>query len=97
MQMSLVDTTNRLLDGCSLVDLCAHIHVCAAISSKTLQIGGELPVRRDAGSTGPMNPLYFTFHTITEMSKNDTVQDEAKYSRQRWRAGHGHRTTFYSG
>ena len=78
--MWLINTSNRLLEGCNLVDLCTHIHVCAAISSKTLQIGGELPVRRDTGSTGPMKSLYFTFHTKTEMINNDTVQDEAKCS-----------------
>jgi|GEM_PF-4566238 hypothetical protein len=50
--MCVRDITNRLLDGGNLVDLCVHIHARTAISSKTLQIGGELPVRPDTGSTG---------------------------------------------
>ena len=78
------DITNRLLDGGNLVGLCVQIHARTAISSKTLQSGGELPVRRDTGSTGPMNPGNFTFHTKknemmimtqSEMKQNATAGD----------------------
>ena len=61
--MSIPGIIIRLLEEGDLVGLRAHIHSRTAISSKTLQSGGELPVRRDTGSTGPMNPDYFTFHT----------------------------------
>jgi hypothetical protein len=50
--MWLLDVSSRYLEVCNLLGLCVHIHVCAQIYSKTLQIGGELPVRRDTGITG---------------------------------------------